>query len=71
MGAEITVLSEARLIRAARSRSPALASAERYLAFAEQAIALVATVDDIRKRQAICRISEAWLALAEAELRRD
>ncbi len=44
-------------------------AAQRYVQLAEEAMALTGYTDDPEQRAAICRISEIWLALAEAELR--
>jgi hypothetical protein len=52
-----------------RSIAPVTA-AQRYVALAEEAMALMALVQDPEQRMAVCRISEAWLELAEGELRR-
>jgi hypothetical protein len=69
MSAEITFLAEARLARG--GHAPAnLAAARRYVAFAEQAIDLVAPIEDAAEQRAVCRIAEIWLTLAETELQR-
>jgi hypothetical protein len=63
MSAEITPLR-----RPAGAESDGMSAARRYVALAEDALRLVPLAADADQRQAICRIGEAWLALAEAEL---
>jgi hypothetical protein len=58
-----------RAARAARITPAAAQIAARYVGMAEQAMALIPETDDAERRAAICWISEAWLSLAEAELR--
>ena len=58
-------------VRAARAPAAAVvAQADRYVAFAEEAMAIVFDVEDPTTRRAVCRITEAWLALAESTLQR-
>lgn len=52
----------------ARERDEAIPAARRYIALAEEAMALMGLVQDPEQRLAVCRISETWLELAEAEL---
>jgi hypothetical protein len=53
--------------RPARTR---VTAAQRYVALAEEAMSLMGLVEDAEQRMAVCRISEAWLELAELELQR-
>lgn len=61
------------LARQARRRPPApaparAAAAGAYVRRAEDALILLSGLDELGERAAVCRIAEAWLALAEAEL---
>ena len=57
------------ILEHATGKKPPISAAQRYVALAEDAISLMSLIDDPEQRVAVCRISEAWLELAEAELR--
>lgn len=61
--------------RRARTPAPGLAihacAAAGYVRRAEEALTLLAHLQDLAERAAVCRITETWLALAEAELAKD
>ncbi|WP_309089725.1 hypothetical protein [Phenylobacterium sp.] len=58
--------------RRARTPAPVLAThafaAAGYVRRAEEALTLLSHLQDLGERAAICRITETWLTLAEAEL---
>jgi len=61
--------------RRARTPAPVLAihalAAAGYLRRAEEALTLLSSLQDLGERAAVCRITETWLTLAEAELAKD
>lgn len=65
MAGDVTSLDAAR--RAALAGDRAAAAAD-YVRRAEEAMALLSKVDTPEARAAVCKITETWLNLAEAEL---
>jgi hypothetical protein len=65
--------AEIRYLDARRPRGPVdpqtAMIAARYVGLAEEALALLPQAPDPEGRSAICWISEAWLSLAEAQLK--
>ena len=68
MSADISYLDAARQARSGPSAQATTAAAQ-YVSLAEEALALLPAAPDDERRSAICWISEAWLSLAEAELK--
>lgn len=61
--------------RRARTPAPSLPphayAAAGYVRRAEEALTLLSHLEDLGDRNAVCQITETWLALAEAELAKD
>ncbi|MCR5876287.1 hypothetical protein LRS10_20320 [Phenylobacterium sp. J426] len=69
MPGDVEFLDDARRARRSARQSAAQASAAAgYVSRAEEALGLLPQLTDLDERAAVCRIVEAWLALAEAEL---
>ena len=68
MPGDVEFLDAARRARSGEGRRTTASAAASYVRCAEDALQLLPRLTDLHERTAVCRIAEAWLELAEAEL---
>lgn len=68
MPGDVEFLDAARFARSRQGSGVSASTAASYVRCAEDALQLLPGLTDLDERTAVCRIAEAWLALAETEL---